>query len=219
MNITRRLLMVSVLIQGVSGCVVTKSLFKDTVYHEKLSTILISEDLRQIVFMGAAYHYIFEAPAGIVESMSSGFHQNITATFDDFHVDSKGVVTGAVLLRLSAQASDAEKISAARLGYTRTTSGTALYCCEYAQRISGIRYEANNVLPTLPSQKLNRTYDITITAEQSTAEKAAKTLLTPITATVDGLLVIGAIPLLLIASVGISGVIAAKCGGNRDCLK
>ena len=121
-------------------------------------------------------------------------------------------------------------------GSSHCASTIALNCCSYRRRVlplslvivSTYSY-VDTILPGQAGQfkvswpdayqKLNRTYDVTITAEQSTAEKAAKTLLTPITATVDGLLVIGAIPLLLIASVGISGVIAAKCGGNRDCLK
>jgi len=221
MNHERRLLILfgAVGITGIlTGCV-TESLFKDDRYGEELSSVLISEDSKKIVFIGKNYHYIFDAPPILVKTLTASFHKSVSALLSNFHVDGEGNVKGDVTLTLSIKAPDQDKLAAMELGYRKGTILNSGYYCEYRVTLTGIRYKSNGIQPQLVSQKLNRTYNVNVIAEQSAGEKAAKALLTPITVAIDGALLIGAIPLVLVGAIAITTVVTVECHDKPNCFK
>ncbi|MCX7067514.1 MAG: hypothetical protein NTW85_07470 [Methylococcales bacterium] len=231
MNKKRRLFILSgaVGITGLlTGCL-TKSLFKDDRkddrYEEIVSSVLISEDSKKIVFIGKNHHYIFDAPPIVVKTLTANFHKSVSALLGEFHVDGERIVKGELTLSLSMKAPEQDKLSALEMGYIKGATVDTEHCCEYKVNLTGVRYESNGIQPTLVSQKLNKTYNVYVIAEswQSSGEKAAKVakkvLLTPITVAIDGLLVIGlGIPLLPFGS-HLVLLMGLDCVDNPDCAK
>ena len=119
----------------------------------------------------------------------------MSGAFGKFYVDSDGQISGRYRLALSSFASEQDRADAIAGGYKPTEDGH-LAC---AGELKGVRYSAGDVRLPATAEKLNQTYGVLISAEQSTAMKAAKSLLTPITVAVDGALFIVAIPLLAIS--------------------
>ncbi|MFI3218923.1 MAG: hypothetical protein QX189_07360 [Methylococcales bacterium] len=225
MNKARRLFILSgavgitALLTGCEVGRVTKSLFKDVShsYAEAVSSVLISEDRKTIVFIGKNYHYIFDAPSILVKTLTANFHKNVSALHGGFHVDNEGIVKGGLTLSLNIKAPEQDKLSALEMGYTKRIVPNVGYFCEYEVNLTGVRYKSNGIEPTLVSQKLNKTYVFNVIAEQSSGEKAAKASLTPITVAIDGVLLIAKIPL-MIPLIPLM-LIFSNCYDNPDCLK
>lgn len=205
MNQPRRSLLVAGAISAIgfmAGCA-TSALFKPHEYVEPISAVLLTADGRQLAVLSENYHYIFDAPETVTSTLRSEFRQYVEATFQTFFVDASGRVSGEYELRISRSAPDNQKTSAIAAGFKATSRGDAVFSGE----LSGTRYSANGIQPTSTTQRLNKEYKIYVHAPQSTGEKAAKMLLTPITVAVDGVLVIAAIPLFAVSV----GVLAFLC--------
>ncbi len=224
MNKERRLFILSGAV-GITGLLtgcdvgVTRYLFKDVShshsYKEEVSSVLISEDRKKIVFIGKNYHYIFDAPPIVVKTLTANFHKNVSALLGNFYVDKAGIVKGELTLSLSINAPEQDKLSALEMGYTKRIIPNAGYCCEYEVNLTGDCYDSNGIQPTLISQKLNKTYvvNVYVITEQSFSEKVAKASLTPITVAIDGVLLIGALPLMIPLMIMFS-----NCFDNPHCL-
>lgn len=200
------------------GCI-TRSLFEEHRYSESISSILISEDGSKLVVVGDSHHYIFDAPEILVKSLKSDFHRSVAATIQAFSVDGTGKTRGKVMLTIGVKAAEQDKLAALEAGYRKFTYSDQRYACEYEVDLVGMRYRSNGIQPSLASQRLNKTYTVSVVAEQSSGEKAARALLTPVTVAADGVLLIGAIPLLLLGFAAISTFVGVECKGNRDCFK
>ena len=191
-----------------SACV-TEALFKDYKYDEVVSSVLISTDKKSLVFIGKDYHYIFDAPEVLVKTLEAPFHQSVTGLLRNFHAKSSGEITGDFTLVLGIKVPEEAKQSALAMGYRKSGLGPEGYGCILSGNLVGKRFLANNVqIGTL--QQLNSTYTVQVSAEQSKGEKAAKLLATPITVAIDGVLILGSIPLI---AIGV-GVFSATCPGK-----
>lgn len=195
MNPSRRRFMVSGSVgvaSLITGCI-TPKLYEADRYTETVSSILVSEDGNKIVVMTKAYHYIFDAPKVITMTLSAPYHKSVSAEFGTFKVDTFRNTTGEFTLLLDENATEAEQQQAISAGFKHDKTGKI----RAEGTLTGVRYDANNISPTHDSQKLNNEYQVFVIAQQSFAEKSAKTLATPVTLTLDGILLIGAIPLFL----------------------
>jgi hypothetical protein len=193
----RRLILISGAMSAaglLTGCL-TNALFKNEEYSEDISSVLISQDGKKLVVIGKQHHYIFEAPRVIVQTLRSSFHSSVAGAFGKFFVDSDGQTIGRYRLVLSKSTVDQDRADALAAGYESADDGQLSFNGE----LRGVRYSAGDVRLPATAEKLNNSYRVLISAEQSTAKKAAKSLLTPITVAVDGALFIVAIPLLAIS--------------------
>jgi hypothetical protein len=195
-----------------AGCV-TQALFKNHEYDESVSSVLISSDRKHLVFVGKDYHYIFDTPDVLVATLDAPFHHSVSGQLRDFHVKANGEITGDFSLILSVQVPEDEKRMALAQGYRksefRAGEHAGQYACEYEGRLVGTRYRSNGVQAGT-SRQLNHAYSVHVSAEQTGGEKAALALLTPITVTADGVLILGAVPLVLIAG----GVLMSACSNG-----
>ena len=192
MNKIRRHLLLSGILGAasiLSGC--TLKLFSDKQYKVHVSSILISQDNKNIVVVDKEYHYIFDAPDVLTRTLTSPYHKFVKGSLGSFHVDGSGAITGSYLLSIGKDAPEKVKADGIAVGFVY--AGENLI---YGGKLSGYRYSSGGIQAKVDSQRLNKTYIVDITAEQSTLEKSAKSLLTPITVAADGVLLIGGIYLM-----------------------
>ena len=196
MDRLRRLILLSGVMGAaglLTGCL-TNALFKNEEYTEDVSSVLISQDGETLVVIGKEHHYVFEAPRVIVQTLRSSFHASVVGAFGRFSVDSDGQTSGQYRLLLRKSAGEQDRADALAVGYESSEDGQLSFSGE----LRGVRYSAGGVRLPATAEKLNNTYRVLISAEQSTAKKAAKSLLTPITVAVDGALLIAGVPLFVI---------------------
>lgn len=177
-----------------SGCSMTQQLFADRIYEEQVSSILISADGKKLVFIGQDYHYIFDAPDVIVRTLRASYHKDITAELRNFHVRANGEVSGLVQLKLDNKAPEADTAAARLDGYTTASTGDL----QNEVKLQGIRYRSGGIAPNGAASALNKTYTVSVSEEQTAGQKAARSLLTPVTVTADGLLMLVTVPLFAI---------------------
>jgi hypothetical protein len=187
----------------------TDSLLRNRPYTEEVSSVLITSDKQKIVFIGRDFHYIFDAPPSLLTSFQSSFYPSLRAVVRDFHVDKAGQTTGSLVLILSVKTPPEYRAAAAAQGYKCSTIINLGEYCESKVTLHGIRYSSGG-LPIGNQHRLNETYYVTVTSEDS---PGAKVLLTPITLIGDGALIIAGTPLLA-AQVG---AMLAICSGKDAC--
>lgn len=170
-----------------SGCI-TQWLHKDySEYIENVSSVLISQDKKKIVVIGKEYHYIFDAPTTLVNTLESPIHNKVKASFSDFAVDSSGYIHGGLGLFLNDEATDSEKTIARSIGINNNYRASSL---NWSGRLSGTRYSAQKFTGDTSSYKLNHPYSVRIKVERSAIVKAMRVPLTPITISADGVLIL-----------------------------
>jgi len=168
-------------------------------YTENVSSILISQDKQKVVFIGKTYHYIFDAPAGIIKTMELPFHGKVSGALSDFHVDSKNAVTGLYSLRIEGTLDERDRMDVAQAGYTPDANGQLTL----SGTIAGLRYQEDTSLvgeinalrnpgqnrddKTAVPGYLNKTYAINVTYDPATGEKEFDKMISPIRVTSDGL--------------------------------
>lgn len=209
MNTTRRALLLlggAAAIPMSMGCITAAVMSggdRET-YTESVDSVLVSADGKTLAILGKEYHYLFEAPETLKLLLQSDLRDVVQASFHTFSVDASQRISGTYFLNLGKNVTPEQKEKALAAGFKASPSGAL----GYNGSLSGTRYAANGVQATAASQKLRKTYTISISAEKSAGAKAATTagklLLTPITLAADGVLIIAAIPLLLIIGIGAS---------------
>jgi len=168
-------------------------------YTENVSSILISQDKQKVVFIGKTYHYIFDAPAGVVKTMELPFHSKVRGTLSDFHVDSKNGVIGLYSLQIDGALEERDRIDVVAAGYAPDASGQLTL----SGKITGLRYQEDTSLvgeinalrhpnenrddKTAVSGQLNKTYTLNVTYDPATGEKEFDKMISPIRVTSDGL--------------------------------
>ena len=168
-------------------------------YTEKVSSILISQDKQKLVFIGEPYHYIFDAPAGIVNTLQLPFHSKVSGNLSDFHVDNQDGVTGLYSLVIAGNLQGQDQLDAVAAGFKPDASGKLTL----SGKIAGRRYQEDTSLygkfhpvrnqkektdeATGSAESLNKTYSIIVTYDPSNGEKAADTLISPIVVSSEGL--------------------------------
>jgi hypothetical protein len=78
-------------------------------YTEEVSSILITADDKQIVFLGARYHYIFRAPPELLAVLRSPIHASLVAKFNPFTVFENQRIVGEFSLKLVTNATETQK--------------------------------------------------------------------------------------------------------------
>lgn len=185
--------MSSLTLLSVTGCF-TPMLYEPRTYDEAALAFLVTEDGSRVVVLGKKYHYIFDDISPSLKQILLSpleLRTVVLASLANFSVSSANVVTGDYSLHLSSEASDEQRKSAIDAGFVApdvTLSG----------HLKGVRYSAEDF--TFPStaqpQEFAHVYAVSVREEKS---KAAKILLTPVTVTADGVLILGGLVLLLIA--------------------
>ena len=181
------LTMVASFAPALSGCLTRKLMARseENAYVETVSSFLISKDGKTIAVLGDKYHYIFDAPASLVRTLQSPIHLLMFAHIEPFEVAEDGTVSGSYSLHLKEEATEHGKTQARAIGFTQD-QWRRLFLKGH---LKGQRYSAAN-FPADRIQKFNKPYRVKVYAQQSTAD-SAKLLLTPITVTADGIIILG----------------------------
>jgi hypothetical protein len=178
-----------------TGCV-TKKLYEtlethDTQYDETALSFLVTEDGSKLVVLGEKYHYIFsDISPSLTQVLGSQLRTVVAADLANFRVRRDNVVTGDYTLHLSEQASDEQRRSAAEAGFV--VPGLTL-----PGHLKGVRYSAEGFPSPPETQRFTRPYVVSIT-EDAESKLAAKIMLTPLTVAADGVIVLGAVVLILL---------------------
>ena len=184
---------------GLTGCMThdLRTMVKsDSSYSEEVTSILMTKDGENIVFIGDDYHYVFDAPLELSDSLRSSFRKSLFAKFKDFRVDIQNKVVGTVTLTLDESASQDDKNEAIKIGYEKRPDGPALELT-----IFGKRYNSGDVTIDNAGYRLNYTYQVKVLEERGSFEKAALTAATPITVLADGALWLVGVPLVILLQV------------------
>jgi hypothetical protein len=209
-NLTRRRLFAIPLllsISMISGCIQTSSLFANHTYKEHISSILISADKKYFVILTPNWHYVFDAPPGIVESLTAPFHKDISADFSTLVIDEYGNAYIYYTLIIPELKIQSNKNKLIEIGYKEKLVGKKVdmyaYKAKYGDlyltgKMRGTRYSSNHFVIPAEMILLNRAYEIEVSYPQSTLEKVEKLPLTPITLAADGVILIGMVPLALV---------------------
>jgi hypothetical protein len=165
-------------------------------YKEKISSLLLSQDGKKMVVMTPKYHYIFDATPEISSVLENPLHEFISAEIYELHVKKDNSVHIDIRLLLARNASTQAYEKAKSINFKPNDIGNDL---NKTIQLQGIRYVANPELklPEYLKQTLNREYDITVMVEPGIREQAMRTLVTPLALTVDGILVLGSLPLVV----------------------
>jgi hypothetical protein len=114
----------------------------------------------------------------------------VAANLTNFGVKKDNVVTGDYSLKLLGEASDEQRRSAIDAGFPEPE-------LILLGNLKGLRYSAEGFPSPPETQRFTRPYTVSIT-EETEAKLSTKILLTPLTVTADGLIVLGVLALILL---------------------
>ncbi|GAA5166780.1 hypothetical protein [Viridibacterium curvum] len=178
-----------------TGCFTSEFLSKDQrpTYAEKISSVLVTPDRRQLMVLGEKYHYIFDMPPLLSNVLGSEWQSSVRAMFYHFNVDTGGHISGEVHLSLDDKAADSvvQAALAAGLSDTGTRKGAPppATAIRGTVTLKGQRFRANGVQAGA-RQALNKEYSIIVSEPENAASIAVKVVGTPITLAADGLLIV-----------------------------
>ena len=213
MNKYRRvfLILAALLSLGMAGCVtpaLNKMIKKDTSYAEEVTSVLISEDEKKMVFIGDRYHYIFNAHDVLSSSLKSSFQKSLYFFFEGFWADKNGFwvdknndTFGKITITLSESASQDDKEEAIELGYNERSEDPPYLVL----LLKGKRYRSGGVATDGVKYKLNYSNVTVVLEPRSSLNKAALTALIPITVLIDGVIVIVLAPFALLLTALVAG--------------
>ena len=180
---------------SVAGCF-TPMLYEPRLYDETALSFLVTEDGSRLVVLGEKYHYIFDdISPSLKEILLSPLNLRtvVVAVLANFYVKSDNVVTGDYFLSLSDQASEEQRKTAIGAGFVPPD-------LNLSGHLKGVRYSAKGFpFSAAQTQAFAHRYSANVRAERS---KTAKILLTPVTVTADGILILGGTALLLLLLAG-----------------
>ena len=179
------------LAQDIAEPSLTKGLFKEESYYENLSKIYLSGDDKKLIVISTKYHYIFDIPKALVATFKTSLHQFVTGTLGEMIVDGNNKTSINVGLVLKKEAPETEQKIALDSGFIR--AGSDKKTIFFNQDLHGVRYSSGGVKPPADSVALNKNYTVHVSAKLSKGQKAGKLLLTPLTITADGAVMLGAI--------------------------
>ena len=160
-------------------------------YTEVISSVLLSEDGRQLAAIGSNHHYIFDAPPVLAKVLRSPIHAQVQATFSTFHVDKRGAVSGDWALALAKDAGQPARQEALAIGLVPAEDGRLVVSGQLeGRRFTGWTYRLGR-----EQDRLNRSYEIEVTTDASRADVATDEVATPIRLAADGVQLIYWAPL------------------------
>lgn len=156
-----------------------------TTYHETLTSLLLSQDRQHLVVIGEHYHYIFDAPAPLVEALASPLHAQMEGELGRFTVAADGRTQGDYALILPAAGLDETgHAQAVALGFQADPASAGTL--RMTGRIEGQRYLQGTVKAHRVRTSLNHPYTVEIQAEQPRSEQVAHALVTPVSTAANG---------------------------------
>lgn len=192
-----RFLAVVLMVCMLAGCF-TPALYQTEYdfYSEDVSSILTTQDHQKIVLITKQYHYIFDMPPELMNTLGSELHPYVAASFDTFILADNNNIKGTFSLTVKQDAPLQQFENAAAKGYQciaqthkEGSECTAMFALK-GKRYSGGKVQLANNL------KLNQEYRISI---QTKANLGSKVLLTPVTVALDGMVVLGFVTLVAIS--------------------
>ncbi|MHA6920855.1 hypothetical protein [Ralstonia pseudosolanacearum] len=176
---------------NLAGCATAK-LFEDDKYQETVDRFLVSENGRKLVVLGKRYHYILDMPEHLQAVLEAPYRQSVTAALYGFVVDGDKI-TGKFKLdvhRDRARLMEEDRQRALADGFTQRGGDL-----ELVGSVSGTRYRTDGFKQEQVPSTFNKPYRIDVVEAMTPAGKAVRLLATPVTLTVDGVPVIGAVAL------------------------
>lgn len=168
-------------------------------YVEEVSSVLITQDGKNLIVAGKQHHYIFAANDTIKFILTWAEKKRVKAEFHDFSVRSDQSVSGGYSLTVDNGQGLTPEMKTLLLskGFTNNEIGKKFYHSSWLQ---GTRYSADKfAMPK--AMQLNQKYTINMTEYQPSASAAIKRiLLTPLAVVGDGLLILGGVPILLFSA-------------------
>jgi len=210
MNEKRRKLILAAGVAAIplsSGCLTasvwgTSGASKTTSYQETVSSVLMSADGKTLAVIGKDYHYLFAATEPIKAILTPTLGEVVDVRLLGFAVDGDQKITGNYVLSIKPGSSDAVREQALAVGFKAVGKEGGL---RLEGQMTGTRYRSNGIQPGAASQQLRKTYSVTVSEPASAVSQVgsgvAKVLVTPITLVADGVLILFAVPLLLVAGV------------------
>lgn len=171
-------------------CCVTKYLWGDKSYQEKITQFLIGDDGRYVVLISQDYHYIFTDNSRVLRNFLSLKQQRIL-TIDpkktNLKVDAKNDIGGELVISGPFSILPIEDIAALQAMGFRPDRHDHL---EIRVKLSGRRYVARYLGANLPNLNLPP-IPIYYSEDVSLVKGVGKAAITPIAVTLDAALLIG----------------------------
>lgn len=184
------------------GCASFK-LAEDTEYKETVEHFLMTEDGKKVVFLGKKYHYIIDASPELNSLLSWHNRHLIQPYFKLLEVDRENQLTGFYELYVSTENLPKTEVRwLEQQGLEKSTDSSLVL----KNKIIGVRYTAKKLSSKQLSEKMSKSYSMTISTPRSRLTKAA---LSPLAIAVDGVIVLTMVPLAVITlgAGNIAGVI------------
>lgn len=190
----KKILTIIFILISINSCRVTKSMWEDS-YEENISNFLISTDAKYVAFLGSKYDYIFNDYSG--EVRNTFFWQNSTILRVDpsrshFAVNANNEIDATIAIKSARVGVSQEDMAYLRsLGFQDKGDGMIGKI-----KLHGRRYLANKENDKYAGYyTLTSPYKIKVTYVGVSGRSAALTVrnvvLTPITATLDTVLLFG----------------------------
>jgi hypothetical protein len=200
LNTNHRIFFIIILvIFAATGCATNAVLDKmnDVVtYTEEVSSILISEDGKQLVFIGNNYHYIFDVPEQLLLTLKSSFSKSISAHFGKFRIGNNNI-KGKVGLVLYEPLSEMHREEAISIGYEskKDNESRKVNSIQYSDPnlynrlgehlanvfiLKGTRSKSWGITEGKNKYKLNRSYKITVVDKPGMLKKTVLASYIPI---------------------------------------
>ncbi|HQY07431.1 MAG: hypothetical protein IPG57_22170 [Burkholderiales bacterium] len=122
-------------------------------------SVLMSQDLRQLVVTTPRHHFVLEAPSGVAATLRSTYRASVVATFGRVSVDADG--SCGLTYRLSlppGRLSALQQAQALEDGYRPVSGGGGVL----EGFLSGRRYLADVDLSDLSAIRLRQSYDLDV---------------------------------------------------------
>ncbi|WP_095163026.1 hypothetical protein [Pseudomonas sp. Irchel 3F5] len=187
-------------IASISGCLTSK-LYEprasDEVYTEQVSQLYVTADQKSFVVLGKKYHYFILVEPKLLQAIRSGLHAKMQAKFLPVHVSMYETLDGEFELKIPGlEQLQAHEVNEAKtLGFVTSAQEDALL---HRYKIKGSRFKSSKDISALEGSALNSSYTLQVSAYREKS-KVTQVLLTPVTVTADGVLMILAAPLLPVA--------------------
>jgi hypothetical protein len=202
MRIGSRFLVVLNLACLLAACVeTTTATWSHPTHSETVSHFFVTEDARQLVFIGREYHYIFPDASSLIDILNWSDRGLLRGEFSaPFRLDSQNVITGTYAISCTCNDVTSGQVRwLEQKGFERAadTEGASMF--RKVGHIAGTRYASGGIRfpTTLP---LNDRYEIDIQTDFTSAGIVGRAALTPIAVAEDGIATVGLGYLVLIAA-------------------
>ncbi len=206
LNTIHRIFFIIILvIFGATGCAtsaVLDEMDSVVIYTEDVSSILISEDEKQLVFIGNNYHYIFDVPEQLLLTLKSSFRKSISAHFGKFRIGKYNNIKGKVGIVLNEPLSGMQRYEAISNGYElkKDNGGGKVISIMYSDRnlynklkdhfanvfsLKGTRSKSWGTKEGEHKYKLNRSYKVTVLDKPGMLKKTVLASYIPIAIGMD----------------------------------